>query len=158
MSAEDIGYQAKNTAEWRRSKAAQFPDDARNLRAVEELECLAREIEALKGSEVYGQIDDAEDSLLAACKMDDYAGVLEDINEAVSAELRSVGFHSGHDGVGFLEWYRDLVREKLLDVVDKAVPAPDLHEQVANDPSVKAAKQAYDVAYAAALAAARKTV
>ena len=154
MSAEDIGYQAESTAEWRRSKAAQFPEDTRNLRAVEELECLAREIEALKGSEVYQQVDEAEESLITANAPD----VWIDINEAVSAELRSIGFRGSHDGAGFLEWYRDLVRQKLLDVVDEAVPAPGLHEQVANDPSVRAAKQAYDEAYAAAFAAARKTV
>jgi hypothetical protein len=145
MSAEDIGYQAESTAEWRRSKAIQFPEDTRNLRAAEELERLAREIEALKGSDVYRQVDEAPD-------------VWIDINEAVSYELRKVGFHVSLDAVGLLEWYRDLVREKLLDVVDEAVPAPDLHEQVANDPSVRAAKQAYDEAYAAAFAAARKTV
>jgi hypothetical protein len=154
MSAEDIGYQAESTAEWRRSKAIQFPEDTRNLRAAEELERLAREIEALKGSDVYRQVDEAEESLLAANAPD----VWIDVNEAVSYELRKVGFHVSLDAVGLLEWYRDLVREKLLDVVDEAVPAPDLHEQVANDPSVRAAKQAYDEAYAAAFAAARKTV
>ena len=50
MSAEDIGYRAESTANWRRSKAAQFPQDTRNLQAAEELERLARQIEALEGS------------------------------------------------------------------------------------------------------------
>ena len=54
------------------------------------------------------------------------------------------------------EWYRDLLEEKLQDCLEDAVPAPDLDEQVANDPAVKAAKQAYDEAYAKAYAEARK--
>jgi hypothetical protein len=48
--------------------------------------------------------------------------------EAVSAELRSIGFHGGYDGAQFLEWYRDLVREKLKEALN---PEPDLHEQAA---------------------------
>ena len=87
-------------------KAAQFPEDTRNLRAVEELERLAREIEALKGSDVYRQIDEAEDSLVAANAPD----VWVDINEAVSRRARSIGFHGSHGAVGLLEWYRDPVR------------------------------------------------
>jgi hypothetical protein len=58
--------------------------------------------------------------------------------------------------VKFLEWYRDLLCDKLQDQIEKAVPAPSLDEQVANDPTVKAAKRAYDEAYAKALAEARK--
>jgi hypothetical protein len=40
-----IGFQVEGTAEWRRQKARQFPDDTRNLKAAEELECLAAEID-----------------------------------------------------------------------------------------------------------------
>ena len=39
---EQIGYNVQGTAEWRRGKAEQFPDDARNLQAAEELECIAQ--------------------------------------------------------------------------------------------------------------------
>ena len=50
-------------------------------------------------------------------------------------------------GRQLLEWYRDLLLEKFTDLLGKVVPAPDLDEQVANDPAVKAAKQAYDAVY-----------
>ena len=49
-----------------------------------------------------------------------------------------------------------MLEEKLQDCLEDAVPAADLDEQVANDPAVKAAKQAYDEAYAKAYAEARK--
>ena len=55
MSAEDIGYRAESTANWRRSKAAQFPQDTRNLQAAEELERLARQIEALEDRKFTGK-------------------------------------------------------------------------------------------------------
>jgi hypothetical protein len=43
----------------------------------------------------------------------------------------------------------DLVREKLQEMLN---PEPNLHEQAANDPAVQATKQAYEAAYAKALA------
>jgi hypothetical protein len=55
---ELIGYNVQGTAEWRLRKAEQFPDDTRNIRAAEELERLAREINGLNGSEVERQIDE----------------------------------------------------------------------------------------------------
>ena len=143
MSAEDIGNQAESTAEWRRSKAAQFPDDTRNLRAAEELGRLAREIETLSGSEVYRQVDEAEESLLAANAPD----VWIDINEAMSAELRSIGFGGGHGAAGLLEWYRDLVREKLQVVLaassDFDEPAADKARLVEAVLSIIEASRAY---------------
>jgi len=156
-----IGYQVQSTAEWRREKALQFPDDTRNLRAAEELERLAVEIEALEGSDIHRQISDVHDSIFRLCDEDDNVtsidSVVWDLNEAVSAELRSIGFHGGYEtGTQFLEWYRDLLREKFETLLGEAVPAPDLDEQVANDPAVKAAKDAYDAAYAKAFAEARK--
>jgi len=51
----------------------------------------------------------------------------------------------GAFAIDLLEWYRDLLQEKL-----------DLDEQIENDPAVKAAKQAYDEARAKAYAEARK--
>ena len=45
------------TAYWRRAKAVEFPDDARNLEAARELERLAVEIAALKGSDLHLQLD-----------------------------------------------------------------------------------------------------
>jgi hypothetical protein len=66
------------------------------------------------------------------------------------------GHDKRRDGPELLKWYRDQLRERLHDVLDQAVPAPDLDEQVANDPAVKSAKEAYDEAYAKAYAEARK--
>jgi hypothetical protein len=125
MSAEDIGYRAESTANWRRSKAAQFPQDTRNLQAAEELERLARQIEALEGSEIYRQVDDAEESLVAAAGASGRDDVWTDLDETVAAELRSIGFHGNYDGARFLEWYRDLLREALQGV---PVPEPDIHQ------------------------------
>jgi hypothetical protein len=80
-----------------------------------------------------------------------------DIAGSVSIELRSIGFHNGHEtGLKFLDWYCDLLQEKLNELLDEAVPVPRLDEQIENDPSVKAAKQAYDRARAKAYAEARK--
>jgi hypothetical protein len=58
--------------------------------------------------------------------------------------------------VKFLEWYRDLLCDKFQDQIEKAVPAPTLDEEVANNPAVKAAERAYNEAYAKALAEVRK--
>jgi hypothetical protein len=155
-----IGYQVQSTAEWRRDKAVQFPNDFRNLRAAEELERLAAQIEGLEGSDIHQRVADIHDRFVAADEPDGWIAIGED----VSAELRAVGFHSGYEtGEQFLEWYcsrleeglRSLIEDKLA-AVDDAVPAPDLSEQAANDPAVKAAKQAYDEAFAKAYAEARK--
>jgi hypothetical protein len=149
-----IGYQVQGTAEWRREKARQFPDDAdRNLQAAKELDQLAAEIDAVEGSEIEQQIDDIQASINNL----DEGDVWGDLNETVSAELRSIGFHGSYSsGVELLEWYRDLLREKLHDLIEQAVPAPDLRELVENDPAVKAAKLAYEQASAKAYAEARK--
>jgi hypothetical protein len=154
-----FGYEVQNTAEWRREKAEQFPDDAPNLVAVKELERLAAQIDQLEGSEIHAQIREAQDSIIELCEANKKAVLFDwsDISETVSAELRSIGFHSTYrDGAELLAWYRDLLREKLHDVLDQVVPAPDLNEQVENDPDVKAAKEAYDRARVKAYAEARK--
>jgi hypothetical protein len=157
---EIIGYQVQATAEWRRCKAEQFPKDAaRNLRAAEELDRLAAQIEQLEGSDVHNQIAELQDGFIRACDDNDGLSIWQDENETVSAELRAVGFHGSYStALPFLEWYRDLLQEKLYDQLDKAVPIPNLDEQVKNDPAVKAAKKAYDEAYAKAYAGALKEV
>ena len=153
---EHIGHQVEGTAEWRRMKAEQFPDDDRNLKAAEELERLAQEIGELEGSEIHRQID----------RLVDQAGDLDDpidyvrLNEDVSANLRSIGFHGSYEnGAALLEWYRaaleELVRERIDDD-DSDVPAPDLHKEIENDPAVRAAKQQYEEARVKAYATARK--
>lgn len=148
-----IGYQVGSTAEWRRRKAEEFPDDFRNMEAAEELERLEAEIDQIGESEtIHLQIAKLHDSINA---IDDGDGWLH-IDEAVSEELRSIGFHSGYEtGLELLEWYRDLLQEQLDDL-DEATPVPNLDEQIENDPAVKAAKQAYDEARTKAYAEARK--
>ena len=156
---EQIGYNVQGTAEWRRRKAEEFPDDTRNLQAAEELERIANEIETLdEGCPIHKQIEEAEEFLnntIETCDGDP-ADSCGEIVEAVSEELRSIGFHSSHSGISLLEWYRDLLREKAQECLDEAVPVPDLAGQVENDPAVKMAKQAYEEAKAKAYAEARK--
>jgi hypothetical protein len=129
---EMIGYQVQGTAEWRRQKAEQFPQDTRNLRAAEELERLGDEINALTGSEIERQISDAHNSIADFPDNNASSDAWVNISEAVSYELRAIGFHAGYStGQELLEWYRDLLSEKLHDLIEDAVPAPDL-------PTVKA--------------------
>jgi hypothetical protein len=157
---ELIGYNVWETAEWRRRKAVEFPADGRNLQAAEMLDVLAGQVDALEGSEIHKQIDEVAAGINDREAWDVWA----DISDTVSAELRTIGFHGAYDSaLQFLEWYRDLLQEKLkghieseLEAVDAAVPAVDLDEQVASDPAVKAAKQAYDEARARAYTEARK--
>jgi hypothetical protein len=155
-----IGYEVQSTAAWRREKAKQFPGDTRNLAAAEELEQLGAQIEKLEGSAIHERVRDIFNRCVAADEPDGWI----DINEDVSAELRSIGFHGGYEsGEQFLEWYcgrlkeahRSLLEAKLS-AIDDAVPASDLAEQAANDPAVKAAKRAYDEAFAKAYAEARQ--
>jgi hypothetical protein len=81
-----IGYQVESTAEWRRRKAEEFPDDRRNLVAAEELEQLAAQIDRIAESEpVHQQIAKLHDSI-----KDDDAWM--HITEAVSE------WWSGHAG------------------------------------------------------------
>jgi hypothetical protein len=153
---EIIGFQIESTAEWRRLKAKDFPDDMRNLRAAEELDRLAGEISDLEGSELHRRIDELSS---LSNEVDGYS-FCEDLNESVSEELRSIGFHGGYEtGVAFLEWYRDnleTVLRKHINSDDSTIAAPDLNHQIESDPTVKAAKQQYDQARAKAYAEARK--
>jgi hypothetical protein len=151
---ELIGFHVQSTAYWRRKKAEQFPDDTRNLKAARELDSLAAEIGSLQGSEIHREIADLTDRLYV--DGNNSIDFVESLDEDVSAALRSVGFHGTYRGVEFLEWYRDLLQEKLCDRLDDAVAVPNLAEQVENDPAVKAAKQAYEEAYAKVYAEARK--
>ena len=102
MSAEDIGYRAESTANWWRSKAAQFPQDTRNLQAAEELERLASQIEALEGSEVYRQVDDAEESLVAAAGASGREDVWTDFDEMWPPNFARSDFTAIMTGLNFL--------------------------------------------------------
>jgi len=151
--SEMIGYKVEGTADWRRTKAVEFPQDGRNLKAAEELDRLAAEIEKLDGSPIHMQLIEAEEQLCSAPGGDD---VWIEIGETLSAELRSIGFHYNSTAPEFLQWYLDLLQEKAQELLDEAVPPIDINEQVANDPVVRAAKQAYEEAYTKAHAEARK--
>jgi hypothetical protein len=110
---EMIGYQVQGTAEWRHQKAAQFPEDARNLKAAEQLERLAAEIDGLQGSQVEIQISDAQDSINGL----DTGDVWQDLNETVSSQLRAIGFYNVcPTSTELLEWYRDLLIERVNDL------------------------------------------
>jgi hypothetical protein len=150
---EIIGFQIESTAEWRRLKAKDFPDDLRNLRAAEELDRLAMEVAQLEGSDIHQRI----------CKLiENYQDpdIWSELNEDVSAALRGVGFHGGFDtGAELLQWYHDALEEAVRDAINSdsgGVDSPELAEQVANDPAVKAAKKAYEDVCAKAYAEARK--
>jgi hypothetical protein len=92
------------TAEWRRIKAEQFPDDNRNLMAAEELERLASEIEELHGSIIHKQICQVHNQLLELGK--DASRAWHDLIHEVSAELRSIGFQSTYaTGAKLAGWY-----------------------------------------------------
>ena len=120
---EMIGYQVESTAEWRRRKAEQFPDDSRNMVAAEELKKLAAQIDQIGELEpIHHQITELHERLVAA---DDSGDPARNIGESVSEELRSIGFHGGYaTGLELLEWYRDLLQETLDEVLDDAVPTP----------------------------------
>jgi hypothetical protein len=153
-----IGYQVESTAEWRRVKAEQFPDDRRNLVAAEELEKLAAQIDRTGELEpINHQIYKLHDNLNSADSSHGNGDAWMHISEAISDELRSIGFHSGYEtGLELLEWYRDLLQEKLDEILDETVPVPNYDEQIENEPAVKTAKRAYDEARAKAYAEARK--
>jgi hypothetical protein len=88
-----------------------------------------------------------------------YGSFGERLNEEVSSELRSVGFSGGWTGAGLLEWYHETLERAVRKAIDDdsgGIDAADLDAQAADDPAVKAAKQAYDEAYAKAYAEARK--
>lgn len=157
---ELIGYQVQNTAKWRREKAEQFPNEVRHLRAAEELERLAEQIEKLENSETHKRVREIIDRFNAT---DNGAG-WNTVGEKISAELHAIGFRSSYEsGEELLKLVCDLLEEELpklveqeLSQIDAAVPAPDLSEVAANDPVVQAAKKAYDEAFAKAYAEARK--
>jgi hypothetical protein len=150
---EIVGFQVESTADWRRRKAEEFPDDKRNLEAAEALDRLAAEIAGLEGSELHQRID-------ALIDLTEDADVFFRFSESVSESLRSIGFHGGPEsGVEFLEWYHDELKDLLTEHIndsDGGVPSPSLAEQVENNEEVRAAKRAYEEAQQKAYAEARK--
>jgi len=78
------------TADWRRRKLEQYPDDLRNLNAAEMLESLKPGLEKLRGSDLHKQYE-------RVCNFDIETPGWEDklfaLEEMKSAKLRSVCFH-----------------------------------------------------------------
>jgi hypothetical protein len=60
MSILHIVDQIKSTADWRRTKAEEFPDDDRNLEAAEKLDSLAKEINDLAESDMHRRLEALE--------------------------------------------------------------------------------------------------
>jgi hypothetical protein len=85
-----------NTAEWRREKIQQFPDDDRNLKAAVLLEDLAKQIEPLSG----GKLDVR---LVSAWNAAERKGRCGSLSEEESQLLREVGFHWWGDATDFVE-------------------------------------------------------
>jgi hypothetical protein len=106
-----------------------------------------------------GQIDDEEESLVELVERLEIDPTCWDLSEALWEELRSIGFHGSYStATEFLKSYLDRLRQKRHALIEEAVPAPSLEEQVEHDPRVEAAKRAYEEARAKALAEARKTI
>ena len=147
---EQIGYQVQSTAEWRRrkqknslprswsaslrkSKSLRFESpraDSRNTRPAE--------IELAIATAMSGQTSSKPCPLRASL----------------------VGFPGSYARVAIPRMVpRTWLREEIFgNGSDEVVPAPDLNEQVADDPAVKAAKPRLDEAYAKSYAEARKKV
>src|SRR5712675_1433058 len=131
----------ESTAEWRREKAEEFPDDSRNLEAAERLDQIAKELRELAGSDLERRIE-ALEVVVEKNGWDAYP--VEWVFEA----LRGIGFRTFYDGAGFLEAYLDELERQLqwriekINADDDGTPSPSLIEQVQNDETVKAAKRA----------------
>ena len=84
--ADVIGWlteNLKNTAEWRREKALEFPDDRRNIEAAEACERLSL-LTDLSG--------DAANRYSASVESEDYS-----FSERQSEVLRGIGFHTDYE-------------------------------------------------------------
>jgi hypothetical protein len=81
------------SAEWRRGKAQQYPEDTRNLEAAQLLDRLAVEIRALTGSETHRQL-----SATAEKCDDDFCS----FSESWSEYKRRIGFWEFPDGQEYL--------------------------------------------------------
>ena len=154
MSISHIVEQIESTAEWRRMKAEEFPDDYRNLEAASELDRLAKEINDQSDMD---RRFEALDTIVEENRLDD-SGLR--MTEWLSEELRAIGFRTSYkDGVEFLKSYYSEFEEEVRRVInedDSTIESPRLDEQIESDPAVKAAKQAYEEARAKAYAEARK--
>jgi hypothetical protein len=139
---ELIGYQVRQTAEWRRAKAEEFPDDGRNLEAAPALDRLAEELEELEGSPLHQRLDE-----LTQLSHPDGG---DEFTNSLSSELRSIGFgQTAPSGRAFVEW----CCKELEDIIRRHRDAA-----IEDDPAVVAARQALDEARTYARAKLRQDV
>lgn len=101
LEQEALGVE--HTAEWRRRKAEEYPEDTRNLEAAEQLEKLAAEVRSLQGSDLHHQLD-----RLASTTTDMFY-----LYEWQSEYLRLIGFSQACP----------TGREFLSDMIEKLEPA-----------------------------------
>ena len=97
---EVMSDQLESSAEWRRGKAVEYPEDAkRNLEAASLLERLAVGVRKLEGSDIHARIS-------ALCEDDDVSYTL---TEEYSQLMKEVGFH----------WFSDDPREFLGELIKR---------------------------------------
>ncbi len=133
------------TAEWRREKAREFPDDERNIRAAELLETLAKTVSSVSPimARRYVTLHDGDDMALVA-------------TETESEMMRLIGFHRFPDTAE--EFLRDLVedvscacslKESAHEVATEAADeaAKEAAHDAATEAAEEAAREAYDEAY-----------
>lgn len=103
-AVEKLSEDLMSTAEWRRRKADQFPEDSRNLEAAADLEELAGEILNLSGTDLDDRLSRAADG--ADC---------EQWQETKSELLRDVGFRWAGSASKLVE---DLISQTARRVAD----------------------------------------
>lgn len=109
----------ESTAEWRRRKQDQYPEDRRNERAAELLDALEIEMAALEGSAIHARLL----SLYYASGGDDPSDfdytLSENCSEIVSAALRDVGFYASPNAVELCESIADAWDNAIEDARQK---------------------------------------
>jgi hypothetical protein len=93
---DGLSESLSSTAEWRRGKVEQFPDDDRNLKAAVLLEELAKQIEPLSGTKL-------DRRLVTTWKAAEKSGRGGCLSEEESQLLRDVGFHWWGSATDFVE-------------------------------------------------------
>ena len=85
------------SAEWRREKAAEYPEDAeRNLFTARELEALAKEVGKLHGTPLHKRYHVAFEKHLSR------------LTEIEQEMIRSIGFYLSYSGEEFIE---DIIKD-----------------------------------------------
>ena len=90
-----------STAAWRRAKAQEYPDDARNLVAAEKLIALEKQAAALRGSDIHRRIETALITPIVPTESFDESDLMQKQDEVISDHLRYVGFGYDPDATKF---------------------------------------------------------